>query len=143
MIILILTVIIVIKIKYKYGKMFNSTGSSTNESEEGTHYKSFKFDSDKKFPKSENDSFGSECSESPLSVMTSEPEPGPHCSTPSQSSQTFSQHSPYSDKSNLNQVDRSNKPGLKSNQSLSVEHTCDNVTSWTPFLSRTCEESVI
>ena len=142
MIILILTVIIVIKIKYKYGKMFNSTRSSTNESEENTHYKSFKFDSDnKKFPKSD-DSFGSECSESPLSVMTSEPEPGRQCSTPSQAS-SQSQHSPYSDKSHTTQVDRSNMPGLRPNQSLSVGHTCDNVTSWTPFLSRNCEESVI
>ena len=56
--------------------------------------------------------------------------------------QTCSEHTQYSDKSNLNKVDRANKLGPKSNQSLS-EHSCDNVTSWTPFLSRSCEESVI
>ena len=70
LIILILSVIIVIKIKHKYGKVINSSGS---DSDQNSGYKSFKFDTDKKFLKAD-ESFGSECSGSPgLSMMSERP----------------------------------------------------------------------
>ena len=136
LLILILTVIIVIKIKYKYIKTTSSSGagspgSSTDGSVEGgkqqtTHYKSFKFDTDpdKKTVKSGDCEFESECSGSPMSVMSDKPpRPGSGSGTES--------HDSYSG-SELSQL----APG-------SQRHRCDHVTSWTPFLARNCEESVI
>ena len=130
LLILILTVIIVIKIKYKYVKTTSSSGagspgSSTDGSVDGgkketTHYKSFKFDTepDKKIVKSSDCEFESECS----SVL-SEKIPGPGSGTESQDSYSGSELAELA-------------PGSR-------RHRCDHVTSWTPFLARNCEESVI
>ena len=129
LLILILTVIIVIKIKYKYVKTASSSGagspgSSTDgegEKQQTTHYKSFKFDTDpdKKMVKSGEDcEFESECS----SVL-SEKIPGPGSGTESQDSYSGSELAELA-------------PGSR-------RHRCDHVTSWTPFLARNCEESVI
>ena len=129
LLILILTVIIVIKIKYKYVKTTSSgagsPGSSIDGSVDGgkqqtTHYKSFKFDTDpdKKIVKSSDCEFESECS----SVL-SEKMPGPGSGTESQDSYSGSELAELA-------------PGSR-------RHRCDHVTSWTPFLARNCEESVI
>ena len=133
LLILILTVILVIKIKYKYVKTASSSGagspgSSTDGSREGekqqtTHYKSFKFDTEpdkKNVVKSGDDcEFESECS----SVL-SEKIPGPGGSgTESQDSYSGSELAELA-------------PGSRN-------HRCDHVNSWTPFLARNCEESVI
>ena len=133
LIIIILTVIIVIKIKYKYGKQLNSTSSSANsettDNSESSHYKSFKFDSDKKFLS--NDSYKSECSsqsDSPLTDFTERSlrrSPGGRNVNTSQST----------DKSRHNPV------GESEGSRISVSQ-CD-VTSWTPFLARDSAESVI
>ena len=133
LLILILTVILVIKIKYKYVKTASSSGagspgSSTDGSRESekqqtNHYKSFKFDTEpdkKNVVKSGDDcEFESECS----SVL-SEKIPGPGGSvTESQDSYSGSELAELA-------------PGSR-------RHRCDHVTSWTPFLARNCEESVI
>ena len=132
LLILILTVIIVIKIKYKYSKTTSSSGagspgSSTDGSNSGkqqtTHYKSFKFDTDpdKKIPLKSGDCEFSESECSSMSVM-SDKQPRP--SSGSQGSSCSSQELTHL------------APG-------SQRHRCEQVTSWTPFLARNCEESVI
>ena len=126
LIILILTVIIVIKIKHKYIKTTStSSEDSPRSSMDGSvgggrqatcHYKSFKFDTDpdKTVVKS-GDSYGSECSDSgsPASLVSD------HSPTDSYSGSEMAQLSP------------------------GARHWCDQVTSWSPFLSPNCEESVI
>ena len=136
LIILILTVIIVIKIKYKYGKQLNtSTTSETSEADnnsECSHYKSFKFDSDKKFLSTE--SYNSECS------SQSEPAVNVVAGTDQRLRRPGLERcgdiSHPADKSDRN-------PGQRSEAKIIVSHQFDSVSSWTPFLARNCEESVI
>ena len=135
LIILILTVIIVIKIKYKYGKQLNT--SNTSESSEAdnnsdcSHYKSFKFDSDQKFLSTDS---GRSFNSSPESSSHSEPALTDdrlrrsgleRCGDIAQSP----------DKSHHNLGGRG--------EAKIIVNQCDSVTSWTPFLARNCEESVI
>ena len=131
LIILILTVIIVIKIKYKYGKQLNT--SSPSESSDGdnksdcSHYKSFKFDSDKQFLS--NESYNSECS------SQSEPAVNVAAVADHRLRRSVLERSHPADKSDHN-------PGQRSEAKIIVNQ-CDSITSWTPFLARNCEESVI
>ena len=126
------------------------SGTNSNQSDQDNcHYKSFKFDAaaatsttngDEQYLKS-NDSYDSECSGSPMSLVSDRP-----------------QGQDIRESSGIEKPFLDNQSGKQprhkdSNQSLSkvakVEtdilcpHTCENVTSWTPFLSRNCEESVI
>ena len=134
LLILILTVITVIKIKYKYSKTTSSGAGSPGSSTDGsvdsggkqqtTHYKSFKFDTDpdKKIPLKSGDCEFSESECSSMSVMSDkQPRPGSGSQGSSCSSQELAQLAPGSQR----------------------HHRCDHVTSWTPFLARNCEESVI
>ena len=136
LIILILTVIIVIKIKYKYGKQLNtsnpSESSEADNKSDCSHYKSFKFDSDKQFLSTE--SYNSECSSS-----QSEPAVNVAALADPRLSRSVLQRcgdiSQPTDKSHHN-------PGQRSEAKIIVNQS-DSITSWTPFLARNCEESVI
>ena len=135
LIILILTVIIVIKIKYKYGKQLNTSNSSeTSEpdnSSDCSHYKSFKFDSDKKFLSSE--SYNSESS--------SQSEPAVNVAAAADARLRRSALERSGDISHP--ADKSgHNPGRRTEAKIIVNQ-CDSVSSWTPFLARDCEESVI
>ena len=128
LIILILTVIIVIKIKYKYGKELNSSRSSGNsetESSESSHYKSFKFDSEKNFVTPDSFHSDSSQSDSPVTALTESSERGSSVCGSGEGS----------DKSHRNPL------GERGGR-MSVSH-CDQVSSWTPFLARNSAESVI
>ena len=153
LIILILTVIIVIKIKYKYGKIISGNSSSQSE-QDNCNYKSFKFDasgstSGDKYLKS-NDSYDSECSGSPMSLVSDRPLGPSQGHTDRESSCS---DKPFLDNHSEQQLGGAAACNKESTQSWSkvakVEkdppclHGCENVTSWTPFLSRNCEESVI
>ena len=131
-IIIILTVIIVIKIKYKYTK--NVSNTSDNSDPDNRHYKSFKFDStaDKEYLKAEyGASDNSSESGSPMSVLSEEEGSSPHCSS------SDHDEDQYRDTKN---IAVSIKSGVQLQARLSP---CDSPHSWTPFLARNCEESVI
>lgn len=128
LIILILTVITVIKIKYKYGKAVGSSASASpgssggpGDRDQNIHYKSFKFDCSDKAVVAAGAGvggavYGSECAVSP--------------------------HSEGADKlRDLEPGDQPRERGVMP-PNISAAH-CDSVSSWTPFLSRNCEESVI
>ena len=133
-IILILTIIIIIKIKYKYGKTVQNT--SSNSETEASHYKSFKFDSEKNQSGAADHSLGSVSSEtnSPVSGLSDE---GSRCSS-SEAGDPVRTYPPHH-----HQHHPGDHRGVKTGQTRLSVTACDNVHSWTPFLSRNCEESVI
>ena len=138
LIILILTVIIVIKIKYKYGKQLNTSNTSeTSEADNNSdcsHYKSFKFDSDKKF-------LSSDCSDSYNSQSSSQSEPAVNVVAAADARLSRAGLERCGDTS-LPRDKSGHNPGRRSEAKVIVSQ-CDPVSSWTPFLARDCEESVI